>query len=76
MIQLYGVAMWFYNQNQIQKMKINKKEFIVSLSNTDNPGFFIEKVIHPFVPQIIRRKLNVFYQVKSDLSFRMEADWF
>jgi hypothetical protein len=49
-IQFSGQAMWFYNTNQIQRMKIRKNEFKVQNKNCKNPDEYISNVINPFEP--------------------------
>ena len=46
--------MWFYNQSQIQRMKIKKNEFKEQIGNWKQPEDLIKKVIHPFNSQIVR----------------------
>ena len=72
-----GQIMWFYNQNQIQRMKIDKNEFRVKLSDSKTVEMSIEKVIQPFMPTIYSREISVFYAWKNplDKSTIMQADW-
>ena len=41
--------MCFYNRNQIQRMKIKKKQFEQTKTSTMFPENHIEKVIYPFL---------------------------
>jgi hypothetical protein len=47
-IEQSGQAMWFYNTNQIQRMKIKKNEFKQQIKTAKNPDEHISKVIYPF----------------------------
>ena len=40
-IEQSGQAMWFYNTNQIQRMKIRKNEFKQVLKSSKNPDDYI-----------------------------------
>jgi putative transposon-encoded protein len=42
--------MWYYNQNQIQRLKIKKNEFIKKKTLAKNIEEHIERVINPFEP--------------------------
>jgi hypothetical protein len=49
-IEQSGQAMWFYNQNQIQRMKIKKNEFKSKNNLSKGADQHIMKVIYPFEP--------------------------
>ena len=40
--------MWFYNQSQIQRMKIKKNEFTEEIGNWKHPEEMIKNVVYPF----------------------------
>ena len=42
--------MYYYNKNQIQRMKITKKEFIKKITKTEDVNSFVEKVVYQFEP--------------------------
>ena len=43
-----GQLMWFYNQSQIQRMKIKKNEFKDQIGNWKQAESYIRKVVFPF----------------------------
>ena len=67
--------MWYYNQNQIQRMKIKKNEFIKKFTFQKNLEEQIERVVNPFEPQITSRNLKVFIVKKRDFNFIIKNDW-
>ena len=68
-IEQSGQAMWFYNQNQIQRMKIRKDEFISKSTFARSPDQHIQKVVHPFEPQINSREIKIYFARKRELKF-------
>lgn len=67
--------MWYYNQNQIQRMKIKKNEFVKKFTFQKNLEEQIERVVNPFEPQITSRNLKVFIVKKRDFNFIIKNDW-
>ena len=49
-IQQSGKIMYYYNLNQIQRMKIRKNEFKLTPSGTTEPQNHIFQVTFPFIP--------------------------
>jgi len=43
-----GKLLYYYNCNQLQRMKICKNEFEPKFTMTKDPMYFIKKVIEPF----------------------------
>ena len=60
-----GMLMWFYNTNQIMRMKIRKQEIDITTQETAFPEVHIEKVISEFVPMITARKLQLYFYRKN-----------
>ena len=52
--------MYYHNMNQINRMKIRKNEFQQNLSTSALPEIQIEKVIYPFIPQMVSRKIDLY----------------
>ena len=50
--------MFYYNQCQLEKMKINKGEFVVKNFTTSLPERFILQVMKPFEDEIQKNNLN------------------
>ena len=75
-IKFSAMIMWFYNKNQIQKMKIRKNEFEIKMVKTSCPEEYIEKVIQPFSPMIKRKELNIhIIREEGFRNFELVADW-
>ena len=74
-IEQSGQGMWYYNQNQIQRMKIQKNEFKFKPSKTKNLESFITKVLYPFERQILRQEISLFISTNFDQSMLIKADW-
>ena len=68
-------SMWYYNQNQICRMKIQKCQFKFNASACIAPEHHVEKVLYPFVPQMLSRSLHCFICRASKLKKQMVADW-
>ena len=75
-IKFSGKIMWYYNKNQITKMKIGKQEFQPSYSITKLPEEYIRQVVNPFSPMIKRRELNVHIYRSGQFDIEpLKADW-
>ena len=71
-----GMIMYFYNMNQINRMKIKKKEFTSTITISPCPEFSIENVVYPFIPQMMSQKISLYIANVKDLSFKsICADW-
>ena len=55
-------------------MKINKDEF-QDRPTDGRPERSIEKLIYPFIPQMVARNMNVYVTWKKEFHHKMEADW-
>lgn len=65
----------FYNQNQIQILKIKKNEFELKQSWEMFPEVHIEKVIYPFVHQILSQEIKVYLARETDFRGEIQLDW-
>lgn len=66
----------YFNDNQIQRMKIKKGEFHVKLVKTQQPENFIKNVIEPFQILIENRQINIHIFKNFDLDkMFLHADW-
>ena len=75
-IKYSGKIMWYYNKNQITKMKINKQEFQPKYTVTKMPEDFIQQVVGPFAPMIKRREINFhIYRARQFEADALKADW-
>ena len=74
-IKFSGKIMWYYNRNQIQKMKIKKGEFESKVSIAKDPEFYIKQVLKPFSPMIKRKEINVHILRKTEFNSDIKADW-
>ena len=67
--------MWYFNQNQIQRMKVNKGHFqtkVTSISRLEDP---ITNVLKPFDMPVKRSEGTILLSVKTPEDCRFEADW-
>ena len=62
-IQQSGKIMYFYNLNQILRMKINKNEYKLSYSPSSEPQHHLFQVLFPFIPQILSSQLTVYFSM-------------
>jgi len=67
--------MWYYNQNQIQRMKIKKNEFVEEIGEWKQPVEYIKKVVYPFNLDINRFKIQVFIARNDAFNFDFKMDW-
>ena len=67
--------MWYYNQNQITRMKIDKSEFKMKQTKTKYPEEFIQKVIYQFEPNCQSKSQRVFTMRKRGIQVFMKSDW-
>ena len=68
--------MYYYNENQIQRMKIRKSEFVSKSTITQEPEIYIQKVIEPFQYLIKNREINVHIIRRNDFEKALlKADW-
>ena len=67
--------MCFYNRNQIQRMKIKKKQFEQTKTSTMFPENHIEKVIYPFLQQISSTNISVYIVRKDFGEVNLKLDW-
>lgn len=68
--------MYYYNMNQISRMKIRKNEFVQELTASALPEHHIENIVYPFIPQIATNEINVFLARMNDWeSNQMIGDW-
>lgn len=67
--------MCFYNRNQIQRMKIKKKQFEQTKTSTMFPEYYIERVIYPFLQQISSTSINVYIARKDFGEVNLKLDW-
>ena len=75
-IQQSGWIMYYYNLNQIQRMKIRKNEFKVTPTGTTQPDDHIFQVTLPFIPQILSTQLTVYFSMQNLLQdWTLYADW-
>lgn len=58
-VESSGKIMWFYNQNQIQRMKIRKGDFYSKFSFTTEPETIIVEIVKLFSTYIKNREINV-----------------
>jgi len=58
-VEQSGKAMWYFNTNQIQRMKIKQNLFRVTPKESMDPTKPILKVLWPFEHQIEKRKIGV-----------------
>ena len=68
-------VMWFYNRNQIQRMKIKKRQFEENRTITMFPEREIEKVVYPFLQQIYSSNISVYIARKDILDVNLKLDW-
>ena len=68
-------ALWYYNQSQIQRMKISKNHFKISESLCSDIIKIIYSVIQPFQILIMNRHINVYVMLTSYFNFQIRADW-
>ena len=74
-IQQSGQIMWYYNQNQIQRMKIRKNEFLIRTFEITDPENIIEKVVYPFFPMILQKNVEVHFSRASEFKLAISTDW-
>jgi signal transduction histidine kinase len=67
--------MRYHNQNQIERMKINKKEFRVRPMWQKFPEAVVEKVVYPFIPNIQGKNIKVYLCRKSAFQYEINLDW-
>ena len=67
--------MWYYNQNQIIRMKIDKNEFKTKLTNILYPEELIHKVLYQFEPNIDSKSLTAYIIWGMPSRFKMKQDW-
>lgn len=67
--------MWFYNKNQIQRMKIKKKQFEQVKTVTMFPEKEIEKVVYPFLQQISTSNISVYIGRHDLQDVNLQLDW-
>jgi hypothetical protein len=63
--------MYYYNQNNLQRMKIRKNEFTPKLSFVQKPEAMIEPVIYPFFPMIQERNIKIYICKKNEFNFEI-----
>ena len=68
-------ALWYYNQSQIQRMKISKNNFKVCESLCSDIIKVIYSVIQPFQILIMNRHINVYVMQTNLFDFSIRADW-
>ena len=56
-------------------MKANKNELKLVKEPTMFPEEMLEKVIFPFIPQIIARDITVYFCKRKQFDFEITADW-
>ena len=74
-IQQSGEIMHFYNDNQVQRLKINRGAFTPIATFHQQPEKFIREVVAPFEPEIQQKNLNVFFAQKNAFNFELKLDW-
>ena len=67
--------MKFYNENQIQRMKIKRQTFSHKATFHNSPEKYLQEVVAPFEPQIIEKDLNVYFARKNKFDFKLKLDW-
>ena len=70
-----GQIMWYFNQNQIQRMKIKKRQYAAKQTQIQCLRQLIKKVVSPFETQLnqIQAKVLVSLRIPDDLVLR--TDW-
>jgi len=77
-IEWQVLVYYYYNRNQITRMKIQKEKDKFKPSNKFSlkPEKFIEEVISPFTPKIKEQDINVYIARKNDFSgIKLGLDW-
>ena len=67
--------MWYYNQNQITRMKIDKNEFTTKLTKTQQPEDLIHQVLYQFEPNIQSKGVKAYTIRKESTMPKMKQDW-
>ena len=58
-VESSGKIMWFYNKNQIERMKIKKGDFSSKFGITKEPESYIVEIVKLFSSFIRNREINV-----------------
>ena len=75
-IQQSAKILYYYNHNQIQRMKIRKNEFREITTATTQPQFHMFQITLPFIPQILSNNFMVYFSMQNLLQdWTFYADW-
>ena len=70
-----GMILFYFNQNQIQRMKIKQNQFHQYVSQTFHVHEHIQEVLFPFETQIASSEVEVFCANFCPPEFAFVADW-
>ena len=70
-----GQILWYFNQNQIQKMKIKKGEFKIKQTKTSDVMKHVKNVIEPFEPQVTANSITVLLHNECPENLVLATDW-
>lgn len=74
-IEQSAKSIWYYNTNQIQRMKIKKNQLKVEAKPNSNIICTLWNVIWPFEHYIFRRRINIFLITNLWPGYEMVSDW-
>ena len=67
--------MYYYNLNQIYRMKAEKNQLRIKCSESISPENQVEKSLYPFYSQIQAQNIKVYFGRKSKYNMEIKADW-
>ena len=70
-----AVLLWYFNQNQIARMKIKKKEFVTKETPISNVLDHLSNVITPFMSKIKKTDIKVLLSIKLPNCRLLYSDW-
>ena len=70
-----GELLYYYNQNQIQRMKYWNGEIVLDPTKTQQPEFYIQQITRPFEGAL--NQMGVKLQIEKSISnsLVLQCDW-